>query len=149
MANPKRRLPISEIIGELANIKTKQGKIEWLKAHDSIPLRQILRINYDSSVEWLLPDTPPPWKNNPVDDAQRDGLFYTEARRLKIFIKDGGYNDLNQVKREGLFISLLEDLDNADAKLLSSMLAKKPFKGLTLKTLEEAFPNVLQTKIVG
>ena len=62
-------------------------------------------------------------------------------------MKGGGYDGLNQVKREGLFISLLEDIDNADAELLCKMITKKPFKGLSKKVLEEIFPQIYETRI--
>jgi hypothetical protein len=143
---PARRLAISAIINELPKIKKNAEKAQWLEKHDSFQLRQVLRINYDDSIEFTIPDSRPPWKKNEYLDA--DSLFYQETRRLKIFIKGGGYENLNQVKKESLFISLLEDLDNNDAELLVQMLQKKPFKGLTKKALEEFIPNIYETKVV-
>jgi hypothetical protein len=91
----------------------------------------------------LVPDTPPPWKKNEFEDEAKS-LIYREARRLKIFIKGGGYDELNKIKREQLFISLLEDVDNDDAELLCVMISKKPFKGLTVKTVNDAFPGLIE-----
>ena len=49
------------------------------------------------------------------------------------------------MKREQLFISLLEDVDNDDANLLANhMITQKPVKGLTKKTLMEAFPELIE-----
>jgi hypothetical protein len=63
-------------------------------------------------------------------------------------VKGGGYDNLNQVKRESLFISLLEDVDNDDADLLANhVISQKPIKGLTEKTLVEAFPDIYRSKI--
>jgi hypothetical protein len=90
-------------------------------------------------VEFLIPNTPPPWKKNQY--AGVEGMLYNEARRLKIFIKGGGYDNLNKVKREQLFISLLEDIDNADAELLCKMIAQKPLKGLSKNVVITAFPQ--------
>jgi hypothetical protein len=39
----------------------------------------------------------------------------------------------------------LEDIDNDDAETLCQMISKKPFKGLTKKTIEEAFPNLIES----
>ena len=143
---PARRLAISAIINELPKIRKNVDKAEWLKKHDSVQLRQVLRINYDNDIEFSIPDSRPPWQKNEYLDA--DSLFYQETRRLKIFIKGGGYDNLSQFKRESLFISLLEDLDNNDAELLVQMLQKKPFKGLTKKALEEFIPNIFETKVI-
>jgi hypothetical protein len=135
------KLSISEIINKAVELNTKQEKIEWLRKNDTIPLRTILKYTYDKSVEFLIPNTPPPWKKNNYIDVQ--GMLFKEARRLRIFVKGGGYDDLNQLKREQLFISLLEDIDNDDADLLCKMIAQKPFKGLSRAIIVEAFPNLI------
>jgi hypothetical protein len=141
-----RKLALSAIVDEVSKKKTKAEKIDWLKQNDSLQLRQILRLTYDQSIEFLVPDTAPPWKKNEYFDVET--MLYREARRLRIFFKGGGYDDLNQLKRESLFISLLEDVDNNDAELLVKMIAQKPLKGLTEKTLKEAFPDIYETKVV-
>lgn len=134
-------LSLSEIINKACDLQTKEEKIEWLRKHDSIPLRTILKNTYDKSVEFLIPNTPPPWKKNGYIGVE--GMLYKETRRLRIFIRGGGYDDLNQVKRENLFISLLEDVDDNDAELLCKMIAQKPLKGLSRKTVVEAFPGLI------
>ena len=134
------RLSISEICNRLSTIKSKKEKVEWLRKNDSQPLKTVLRLMYDDRVEFLVPDTAPPWKKNSYVGVE--GMLYKEARRLRIFVKGGGYDDLNQLKRESLFISLLEDIDNNDAELLCKMIAKEPVKGLTKATVEEAFPRI-------
>lgn len=139
------RLSISEIVNKALEEKSKKGKIEVLQKNDSVPLRQILRIIYDPNVEVLLPDTSPPWKKNSYVGVE--GMLYKEARRLRIFIKGGGYDNLDKIKRENLFIKLLEDIDNGDADLLVKILPRKPLQGLTEKTLLEAFPNLYETKL--
>ena len=135
------RLSLAEIVNELPKLSKKQDKIDWLRKYDSIPLRQVLRLTYDKSIEFLIPNTAPPWKKN--DYIGVEGMMYNEARRLRIFIKGGGYDNLNVLKRENLFISLLEDVDNADAELLCKMIEQKPLKGLTAKTLEESISKHL------
>lgn len=137
------KISISEIINKVQEFKTVKEKVEWLQKNDGPVLRTIIKYTYDNTIEFLVPNTPPPWNKNQYEDEAK-ALLYKEARRLKIFIKGGGYDNLNQVKREQLFISLLEDIDNDDAETLCMMIAKKPFKGLTLKTVNEAFPNLIE-----
>lgn len=139
------QISIAEIIAKLPKLTKTEDKVAWLKKHDSLPLKMILRATYDKDrVEWLLPNTAPPWKKNEFEDEAKS-LLYKEARRLKIFIKGGGYDDMNQAKRESLFIQLLEDIDNDDADLLAHYsLAQKPFKGLQKKTINKAFPGLIK-----
>ncbi len=133
------RLSISEIVNKTAELKTEKEKVEWLQKNSNPALRMVLKYTYDPSVEFLIPNTPPPWKKNSYVGVE--GMLYAEARRLKIFIKGGGYDNLNRVKREQLFISLLEDIDNNDAELLCKMIAKKPLKGISKSVVETAFPE--------
>ena len=133
------RLSIAEIVNKATELKTVDEKVEWLRKHDNSALRTVLQYMYDKNVEFLIPGTPPPWKKNSYVGGE--GMLYNEARRLRIFIKGGGYDNLNQIKREQLFISLLEDIDNADAELLCKMIAQKPLKGLSRNVVITAFPQ--------
>lgn len=137
------RISITEILEKAAGMKAAKDKVAALREHDNSALRILLKYTYDDSIEFLVPDTPPPWTPNEYEDEAKS-LLYTEARRLKIFIKGGGYDHLNQIKREQLFISLLEDVDNDDAKTLCTMISKKPFKGLSKKVIQEAFPDLIE-----
>lgn len=133
------RLSIAEIVNKATELKTVEEKVEWLRKHDNPALRTVLKYTYDKNVEFLIPNTAPPWKKNQYVGVE--GMLYAEARRLKIFIKGGGYDNLNKVKREQLFISLLEDVDNADAELLCKMIEQKPLKGLSKNVVVTAFPQ--------
>ena len=139
------KLSISEIVNKAVDLKSNQEKVKWLRDNSSIPLQTVLRYTYDKDgVEFLIPNTPPPWKKNNYIGVE--GMLYKEVRRLRIFVKGGGYDNLNQVKRENLFISLLEDVDNSDAELLCKMIAQKPIKGLPRSVIEEAFPDLISKK---
>jgi hypothetical protein len=137
------RISISEILAGAGAEKSAKAKVAFLQKHDNQPLRTIISYTYDGNIKFLVPDSPPPWNENEYEDEAKS-LLYTEARRLRIFVKGGGYDNLNQIKREQLFISLLEDVDNDDAKTLVQMISKKPFKGLSKKVITEAFPNLIK-----
>lgn len=134
-------LSISEIVTKAGKLATDEEKIAFLSSYaNNIPVTTIFKYAYDPRVEFLIPDTPPPWKRNSYVGVE--GMLYKETRRLKIFIKGGGYDNLNQVKRENLFISLLEDVDNNDADLLVKMITKKPFPGLSEEVVKASFPQL-------
>lgn len=137
------RESIANVLLNAGKEKSVKGKIAYLteNGNDSVPLRIILRLIYDETIEFLVPDSAPPFKPNQLDDL--DTMLYREARRMKIFFNGGGYEGLNQMKRESLFIQLLEDLDAGDAKLLANnVISHTPVKGLTKKTVEAAFPEL-------
>lgn len=131
---------LSEIVNKATELKTKEEKLAWLRKHDGVPLKTVLKYMYDPRVEFLIPNTAPPWKKNGYIGVE--GMLYKETRRLRIFVKGGGYDQLDRVKREQLFISLLEDVDDKDADLLCKMIAQKPLKGLSRAVVAEAFPDL-------
>jgi hypothetical protein len=137
------RLSISEIVNKACELKTEEEKVEWLRKNESIPLRTVLKFTYNTErIKFLLPNTPPPWKKNGYTGVE--GMLYSEARRLGIFVEGGGYDNINKAKREHLFISLLEDVDDNDAELLCKMIQQKPLKGLKKEVVMKAFPTDYQ-----
>jgi hypothetical protein len=73
-------------------------------------------------------------------------MLYTEIRRLYLFV-EGGNPNLSKLRREMLYIQLLESVDPNDAKLLNYVKDKKlPFRGITAKIVNQAFPNLLNMK---
>jgi len=65
------------------------------------------------------------------------------VRKLAYFV-EGAYPNLKQVKREQMFIELLETVTPADAKMLLAMKEKKlPWKGITVDIVNEAFPGFI------
>jgi hypothetical protein len=57
---------------------------------------------------------------------------------------EGGNPNLKQIRREFLFIQLLETLSPKEAQLMASVKDKKlPFKGISEKLVQEAFPGLI------
>ena len=103
-------------------------------------MRTCLRLLYDEGAEFLVPDEAPPYNKNQTPDEGM--MLYHEFRKLRIFVRGGGYDNLNQTKRESLFIGLLEDVCESDADMLCKMITRQKIKGLTKTTVEEAFPRI-------
>lgn len=135
------RLSLAEIVNKAIEIKKREEKIKWLQENDSLPLRTIFKVMYDKNIKVLLPSSEPPYKESSITGIE--GMLFKEARRLKIFVEGGGYDNLNQIKREQLFIGLLEDVDKDDAKLLLKMIRQKPLTGLPMGVIQESFPNLI------
>lgn len=139
------KLGIAEILEKVSKEETKEAKIELLRKHDSVPLRTILKSAFDPSIKWILPKGEPPYKPCPFLD--QENMLYSETRRLYLF-QEGGNPNLTSVKREALFIGLLESLAPADAKLLCAVKDKKlPYKGITAKLVNEAYPGLINEQV--
>ena len=136
------RLGIFQIFEQAAALKTVQEKIDFLRAQQSPALLTILKYAYDPKLVWDLPDGAPPYK--PCIYPAQEMRLMSEVRRLYLFVK-GGNPNLTKIKREALYIELLESIHPQDAELLNSIKEKKiPYKGITAKLVKEAFPSLIE-----
>lgn len=136
------KLSLSEILKKASELEKKQDRIEYLMRNNSPALQALLKYAYDDKVKFLLPEGDPPYKPNELPD--QEGILYSELRRLYLFI-EGGNDNLKPVRREYLFIQLLETVDKEDAKLLIAVKDKKiPYKGITKKFVQELYPGLLE-----
>jgi hypothetical protein len=135
------KLGVAEILKKASEITDENQRVDWLRQNNSVALESMLRGAYDPKIVWLLPEGAPPYKANDLVDQQH--RLYAEARKLYLFI-EGGNPNLKQLRREALFIELLETLDPEDAKLLLAVKEKHiPYPGVTIEVVAKAFPNIL------
>jgi hypothetical protein len=134
---------MAEFLEKVGKLKRTQEKIDELKVNDTFALRVILQAAYDSNVKFDLPEGEPPYKPNELVDQQH--ILHKDARLIQYFVQ-GFYPDLNQTKRESMFIEFLERLDPKDAKLLCQIKDKKPIKGITLQHVTEALPGLISNE---
>jgi hypothetical protein len=111
------KLLISEVLQKVSNAKTKADKIELLHQHNTAALRAVLIINFDESVESMLPGGDVPFTPNDAPKGTEHTVLEQEYRKLYLFFK-GGNSSINQTTRENLFIQLLEGLQEEEANLL-------------------------------
>ena len=135
---------ISEVLAEAGKIVLREERIKFLQKNKSPGLTDILRINYDDSIVSVLPLGAPSYKQ---DDAPK-GYEYTILNKaytqFKYFFKGPVANDMKPLKREGLFLNLLESLNPEEAELLISAKDKKmKAKGITKRLVNDAFPGLL------
>ena len=137
------RIPaVSTILKEASEIKDRKKRIYFLQSHHPNQLmKMLLKYVYDPNIEFDLPPGKPPY--TPCEALDQENMLYLEQRRLYLFLK-GGNPDLNPLRRETLFVQLLESIEPADAELLVAVKDKKlPYKGITEKLVREAFPSLL------
>lgn len=130
---------LSDILSEASEQKNKVDKVNTLRRYDSPALRSVIAHMFDPRIKFNLPEGDPPYSPSQFDTKTR---LYSEIRKLYIWVEGVGPN-MPRVKREKLFIDLLESVDPQDAKMLLSMKDKKsPYKGLTLEVAMAAFPEL-------
>ena len=144
MDNSNPRLLLSEILRKVSNAKTKKEKVELLRKHNSSALRQLLIINFDESIISVMPEGDVPYTPNDAPIGTDHSRLEQEYRGLYRFFK-GGDPRLTGLKRETMFVQLLEGLHQDEAELV--VLAKdgglnKKYKRITKAMVSEAFPQI-------
>jgi hypothetical protein len=139
------RLSISEIFKNANEIDDSDKRIKYLHQNDSPAIRLLLKYCFDERIEFLLPKGGTvPYKPSEFIDAQ--GMLYSEVKKLDRFtnLHAAMAQPQNKLRREQLFIMLLESIDKNDAELLVSIKDKKlPYKKITRKFIEKVYPGLI------
>lgn len=115
-----------EHLRELANLKPD--------------LKTVLTYAYHDGYVFDLPPGVPPYKTVDMPDNWGYNRLPKELRKFKYFLKG---NNLNAIKREKIFIDMLESLGPEEAKLVLMIKDKKLiYKGFTKKMVVEALPEL-------
>jgi hypothetical protein len=133
---------VFEVIEEAASKKTKKEKVDVLKQNATPALKDVLRGTFDSTIVFLLPEGSPPY--TACEEHNAPSNLLKKNREFGYFVKGGPGQNMPKFKREQIFIRMLEAVHPQDAELLIQMINKKAPKGLTRKTVEEAFPDLLK-----
>lgn len=135
---------LSEIMKKAASQKKVADRAGILAHNDSPTMRKVLKYTFSDKITFdQLPEGAPPYKPNDLVD--QENVLFAETRRLYLFT-DGGNPDLKQMRKEQLFVEILENVDSEDAKLLIGMKDKKlpdEYKGITKAVVQKAFPGLV------
>ena len=143
----------SEVCQKVHNAKDKATKIKVLQRYRSEALEMFLKSALDPRIEWLLPEGEVPYLENEAPDGTGESSrLSAEVHRLYNFVQLNredlgmppviGNQSLTRVKREMMFIQLLEGLNVEEAKIV--LLAKdktlhRKYKGLNANTVTQAY----------
>ena len=162
---------IFEVLELASKQRSNAKKVEVLKTYDDASLKTILIWNFDETVISLLPEGDVPYAStgeqtsysgtlsSKVDDAvskmnelgsnslgsmdQGKSSIRKEYQMFFNFVK-GGNNGLSSLRRETMFINILQGLHPKEAELLCLVKDKKlsnKYK-ITLDNVKEAYPDI-------
>ena len=170
---PIETLPTNPFVFEILELASKQKsnakKVEVLKSYEHDSLKTVFIWNFDESVISLLPEGEVPYGDvkdqnvysgslstnlsmearggESATGQDLDGRGRTSLRReyqnLYHYVK-GGNNTLSTIRREMMFINLLQGLHPRESEVLILTKDKKlqtKYK-ITLENVKEAYPDV-------
>ena len=132
---------VHEIFTKINNAKDKPQKIAILKQFDNQAMRQLLKAAFDPKIKFDLPEGNPPYIKNEAPAGTEHTSLAAEARKLYHFVV-GGNNQITKLKKETMFIQMLEGLHQDDAEVLMAIKNKTLntiYKGLTANLVKETF----------
>jgi len=135
----KVKLSMSEALSKIDKLEDHDEKVAMLRQQPDV-VQMVFQYAMDPRVVWLLPNVDPPY--TPTAFLDQEANFWQNIRKLYRFCK-GGDDNLPQLKREMMFIQMLEMLDPQDAKLLVAISQKiLPYETITYELIREAFPDL-------
>ena len=167
------QLLISEILDKVSKLKTKKEKVAWLKEHNSDGLRMVIKASFDPKMKWLLPEGEVPYQSYGdqtsysgslstkmqedirsmhetgsfsmgVSDQQGRTTIRREVKNFYHFVR-GGNDGMNNMRRESMFINILQGLHPLEAEIICLVKDKKlsdKYK-ITREHVEEAYPDIV------
>ena len=143
------KLPPNPFVQEILDLANKQrridDRIEILKEYRNDALTAILIWNFDDSIVSVVPDGEVPYEKNDVPIGTDHTTLRREWKNLYNFVK-GGNDTLSSIRRETMFIQMLEGLHPDEAEILclvkDKMLARKYTK-LNQEIVAQAFPDIV------
>ena len=136
---------VRETFEEISKAKTREEKREVLKKRENFATKALLQLNFHPAVKWLLPPGAPPYEPAKAGDIQSNTLHY-EIKKLDYYTDPSPHSldELPMLRRESMFVGLLERLDPQDATMLIAIKDKKlSYKGLTYKLVKDTWPELL------
>ncbi len=169
---PKNPLAF-EVFDLVSRSRTKQKKIEILKKYDDSSLRRLFVWNFDQSIVSILPEGPVPYvgydEQNTysgtlttriseevrkmhesgnfslgASDQQGHTTIRRESKHFYHFVK-GGNDGINAIRRETMYINILQGLHPLEAEILVLVKDKQletKYK-ISKDIVSEAYPNIV------
>ena len=136
-----------EIFTEVSDAKKKEDKVSVLKQHASHPaMKHVLVWAFSDRAVSELPEGTPPYNAHDDADGPSQASVTQYLKLFNYFVRSASSQGVQAMKRERMFIEMLEALDSREAALMIAVKDKKlegyGFKGLTKKLASEAFPEL-------
>jgi hypothetical protein len=162
-----------EVFDVVSKQKTKAKKIEALKKYEEVSIKMILLWNFDESVISMLPPGDVPYSQYDeqttssgtfstkltqdirnmhetgsfslgISDKQGRTTIRRECKNFYHFVK-GGNDGMNSIRRESMFINLLQGLHPLEAEIICLVKDKKLGEkyNLTKEIVAEAYPDMV------
>ena len=138
-----RKPELYEMLDKIDKAKGREDRVNLVREYGKRyqPFNDYLRCIFDESIEFALPKGRPPY--TPAGEMPPSS-WHKRHIDLAYFVKGLSADKVNTIKREALFIGVLESIHEEDALHISLISEKKCLvDGLDSDVVEEALPGLL------
>jgi len=137
------KMTLPEIMNHLSADVSNDDRPEAMRrvANFRPDFKAVLQLVYVEAIQLDLPPGIPPYKQQNMPQNWGYNRLPRELKKMHYFIK-GSPNNVNRLKKESMFIEMLEALSPDEAKLLIQIKDKKlDYKGVSKRYVKKAFPE--------
>ncbi len=137
----------SEIFKIANEISDTNERAVYLRNNATQAVKELINVNFNPEIKMLLPEGRPNFlEGDNKPPTHDDASLNYEVRRLYLFV-EGGSPNLTDLKRETLWIEMLNSLHEDEADDLTHMKDRslnKKYKNLTHEVCHLAFPEFVR-----
>jgi hypothetical protein len=134
---------VHEIFAAVVAERTKDKKIGILQQYNENFLKSLLIWNFDPSIQSVLPEGEVPIQENENAEKSPSSNIRKEWSKFYNFVK-GGNDAMNRLRKETMFINMLESFHPGEAEVLCLVKDKKlqTKYNITKELVSEAYPDI-------
>lgn len=136
---------IYEVFEEVCKLEDRNDRIEYLKQNAFKQVKSVLQLCYNDKIELSLPKGKPPFQ--PCPEGREPAPIANAFKPIGMCVAT---NKIAQIKKEKIFIGILEQIHEEDAAILCAAkdgtitnLHNKKYRKITKSLVEATFPELL------
>ena len=144
--SPGRKPELYEMLEKIDKAQSRDERVKLVREYGKKyqPFNDYLRCIFDETIEFALPKGRPPY--TPAGEMPPSS-WHKRHLDLKYFVKGLSAEQVNTIKREAMFIGVLESIHEEDALHISLISEKKCLVNeLDSEIVEEALPGLLKKR---
>ena len=143
-----KKLPPNPFMNEILDLvheqETDEDKVKILQQYTNDALKTLLIWNFDESIISLLPTGEVPYQPNESPLGVDHSSLRRDYKNLYNFVK-GGNDSLSKIRRETIFIQILESLHPNEAEVLILVKDKnlEDKYDISFDIVKQAYPDIV------
>lgn len=134
---------VHEIFSAVVDERTKDKKIGILQQYNENFIKSLLIWNFDPSIQSILPEGDVPIQSKEDAEKNPSSSIRKEWSKFYNFVK-GGNDAMNKLRKETMFINMLESFHPGEAEVLCLVKDKKlqTKYNITKELVSAAYPDI-------